>query len=192
MNGTVERGQSAWEAFMHGACLVLLDGLAGGKLATGNLLQRSREMLLSLLPEDGREQVDWQLFLRRGLISTTPYRDDIGTPAQGETFTLSKCPFSIAFGSSPIQPTGFALQVRMSESTSAGSLIPSSQAPTTSKNVMRMLRGMQLAKPILLEGSPGVGKVSFCCSNLRIPGGVSYRSIRLPCVWRWVKRRGIE
>ena len=31
-------------------------------------------------------------------------------------------------------------------------------APTTSRNVSRLLRGMQLPKPLLLEGSPGVGK----------------------------------
>lgn len=31
-------------------------------------------------------------------------------------------------------------------------------APTTGMNLRRVLRGMQISKPILLEGSPGVGK----------------------------------
>jgi len=31
-------------------------------------------------------------------------------------------------------------------------------APTTGLNLRRVLRGMQILKPILLEGSPGVGK----------------------------------
>jgi midasin len=31
-------------------------------------------------------------------------------------------------------------------------------APTTGLNLRRVLRGMQISKPILLEGSPGVGK----------------------------------
>lgn len=31
-------------------------------------------------------------------------------------------------------------------------------APTTSLNTFRVLRAMQLRKPVLLEGSPGVGK----------------------------------
>lgn len=31
-------------------------------------------------------------------------------------------------------------------------------APTTSANILRVLRAMQLSKPILLEGSPGTGK----------------------------------
>ena len=35
------------------------------------------------------------------------------------------------------------------------------QAPTTRLNAMRLLRALQLTKPILLEGSPGVGKTSL-------------------------------
>lgn len=35
------------------------------------------------------------------------------------------------------------------------------RAPTTCDNAMRVLRGCQLLKPILLEGSPGVGKTSL-------------------------------
>lgn len=35
------------------------------------------------------------------------------------------------------------------------------QAPTTQNNVSRVVRGCQLPKPILLEGSPGVGKTSL-------------------------------
>jgi midasin len=35
------------------------------------------------------------------------------------------------------------------------------QAPTTRLNAMRLLRALQLTKPVLLEGSPGVGKTSL-------------------------------
>jgi midasin len=35
------------------------------------------------------------------------------------------------------------------------------EAPTTAKNTMRVVRALQLSKPILLEGSPGVGKTSL-------------------------------
>ncbi|KAF8466620.1 hypothetical protein BDZ91DRAFT_848756 [Kalaharituber pfeilii] len=35
------------------------------------------------------------------------------------------------------------------------------QAPTTATNAMKVIRAMQLRKPILLEGSPGVGKTSL-------------------------------
>ena len=35
------------------------------------------------------------------------------------------------------------------------------KAPTTAKNCFRILRALQMRKPILLEGSPGVGKTSL-------------------------------
>lgn len=35
------------------------------------------------------------------------------------------------------------------------------EAPTTAANAMRVIRAMQVKKPILLEGSPGVGKTSL-------------------------------
>ena len=34
-------------------------------------------------------------------------------------------------------------------------------APTTFKNAIRVMRAIQLSRPILLEGSPGVGKTSL-------------------------------
>ena len=34
-------------------------------------------------------------------------------------------------------------------------------SPTTSQNAQRVLRALQLPRPILLEGSPGVGKTSL-------------------------------
>lgn len=34
-------------------------------------------------------------------------------------------------------------------------------APTTKRNAWRILRAMQLQKPVLIEGSPGVGKTSL-------------------------------
>ena len=35
------------------------------------------------------------------------------------------------------------------------------QAETTTSNIGKILRGLQIAKPILLEGSPGIGKTSL-------------------------------
>lgn len=35
------------------------------------------------------------------------------------------------------------------------------EAPGTKKNAFRVLRAMQLGRPLLLEGSPGVGKTSL-------------------------------
>ena len=43
-------------------------------------------------------------------------------------------------------------------------------APTTSRNALRVLRALQLRKPILLEGSPGVGKTSLVAAMAKAVG----------------------
>ncbi|KAL3283545.1 hypothetical protein HHI36_006684 [Cryptolaemus montrouzieri] len=48
-------------------------------------------------------------------------------------------------------------------------------APTTLFNSMRILRGMQLHKAILLEGSPGVGKTSLVTALAEFSGHKIYR-----------------
>ena len=53
-------------------------------------------------------------------------------------------PFKIPCGNHDISRGGFALS-----------------APSTKTNAARIMRAMQLSKPILLEGSPGVGKTSI-------------------------------
>ncbi|KAH9936525.1 uncharacterized protein B0H18DRAFT_1206806 [Fomitopsis serialis] len=44
------------------------------------------------------------------------------------------------------------------------------QAPTTRDNVMRVVRACQLSKPVLLEGSPGVGKTSLVTALANLCG----------------------
>lgn len=43
-------------------------------------------------------------------------------------------------------------------------------AKTTLKNALHLLRGLQLTRPILLEGSPGVGKTSLVMAVARLSG----------------------
>ena len=44
------------------------------------------------------------------------------------------------------------------------------QAPTTCLNAQRILRGLQLPRPLLLEGAPGVGKTSLVAAIARLAG----------------------
>ena len=44
------------------------------------------------------------------------------------------------------------------------------RAPTTGRNALRVLRALQLRKPILLEGSPGVGKTSLVAAMAKALG----------------------
>ncbi|KAL9108063.1 MAG: hypothetical protein Q9227_007169 [Pyrenula ochraceoflavens] len=44
------------------------------------------------------------------------------------------------------------------------------ETPTTSRNMMRLLRGLRLPKPILMEGSPGVGKTAIVTALAELVG----------------------
>ncbi|KAG0370064.1 AAA ATPase midasin [Gamsiella multidivaricata] len=140
MNALMEKGQlTAEEAFVHGGSLVLLDGLgsnasAGGASLTGNLLKEFRLKCLAALSKDNR-------VLQLG--EAAVFREGTGTvKSMGDEFGIT--PFFIKKGELEDQKIKFTLL-----------------APTTTDNAMRVLRALQLKKPILLEGSPGVGKTSL-------------------------------
>ncbi|XVE88663.1 hypothetical protein DITRI_Ditri19aG0087500 [Diplodiscus trichospermus] len=137
------------QAFLHGAFLVLLDGLSLGsglsKKDSGELQERCLSFLLEQL------QVDNTTSLYSKLSKMENYGwGDLETPTEIKTDSmlcdniLGIDPFYIEKGSEKSEAGGFEFL-----------------APTTRKNALRVLRAMQLSKPVLLEGSPGVGKTSL-------------------------------
>jgi midasin len=138
------QGLTWGEALLHGACMVLLDGLGiGDGSSDARALATRREcfdFLLAALPPDARaalavdaEHADLAPKGGGGAAADAP----------GDDGRFGAAPFWIARGAH-----------------GEGSSF-NTAAPTTGRNMRRVLRGMQLSKPILLEGSPGVGKTSL-------------------------------
>ncbi|MCO5604407.1 hypothetical protein L7F22_058572 [Adiantum nelumboides] len=134
-------------AFIHGAFLVLLDGISLGTGLSNELVSsfchQCLDFLLLQLPAN-------QQLTKEGFI------DD--TMMTGKLFRLSEFnvgihPFFISKG--PMKPKEITFEL---------------MAPTTSVNTFRILRAMQLPKPVLIEGSPGVGKTSLITALANISG----------------------
>jgi midasin len=126
---------NAASAFVHGACLVLIDALDGDETGGGSINMRDAALthLLTLLSPEQRAAVvhlDDSHFVPQLTMS-----GDLG---------WGMPPFML--GAGPGQRSTAAFTFR---------------APTTARNCFRVLRAMQLPKAILLEGSPGVGKTTL-------------------------------
>ncbi|KAI8073967.1 hypothetical protein BC940DRAFT_267177 [Gongronella butleri] len=123
--------------FVHGCFLVLLDALgthgASGTYLAGDALRDFREKCLLQLIKgmDPAQQKQMHALVHAHHVTLHDDKLCIG-------------PFAIARGHNAKADVKFTLQ-----------------APTTGQNAMRVVRAMQLKKPILLEGSPGVGKTSL-------------------------------
>ncbi|XP_074294838.1 midasin-like [Silene latifolia] len=137
-------------AFLHGAFLVLLDGLSLGTSISKSEATELREKCLAYLvkllkgQDSSVDESNLSLMENYGwaeITTTTP--SSVHDEMQCDNlFGIN--PFYIEKGCAPFDQKGFEFL-----------------APTTSRNVMRVLRAMQLRKPVLLEGSPGVGKTSL-------------------------------
>ena len=119
------------DALYHGACLMHLDGLG---LGSGLASDSSAALKLK------SEQYLSNLLGTETISNATGISEPIGiTNGKFGVF-----PYFINVGNLDIPKSKFNMA-----------------APTTSLNAFRVLRAMQLKKPILLEGSPGVGKTSL-------------------------------
>ncbi|XP_044268494.1 midasin [Tribolium madens] len=122
-----------YESYLHGLHLTFLDGLGSGITGTENLnsLKKFKRSC--------------ELYIKKQLSSSS--LPDISSAnllieESGNLFGIK--PFYIETGNETRENHSFSFN-----------------APTTTYNTLRLLRGMQLNKAILLEGSPGVGKTSL-------------------------------
>jgi len=60
--------------------------------------------------------------------------------------------------------------IRRQAATRAPNAVFNFEAPTTRANAMRVVRAMQLVKPVMLEGSPGVGKTALVTAIADVAG----------------------
>ncbi|KAJ1986122.1 AAA ATPase midasin [Dimargaris cristalligena] len=134
-------------AFIYGAQLSILDGLgshaAVGRFTSPAHLREFRQQCLAQLVELAHgASIDEAQSISRQFTSLNP--TDIHVTDQ--VFAVGS--FTVPRGPLPLpRSSPFAFQ-----------------APTTFANLTRVLCGLQIQKPLLLEGSPGVGKTSLVAS----------------------------
>lgn len=127
-------------AVVHGAAMVYIDTLGANPAA---LLAINPE---NILEERAKCLKQLGIYLKHDVASIydkpVDYTNSETTIQMGE-FSLSKAAHSIS-------DPGFAFD-----------------APTTKQNAMRIIRALQVQKPILIEGSPGVGKTTLVAALAR-------------------------
>ncbi|KAJ1768723.1 AAA ATPase midasin, partial [Coemansia sp. RSA 1843] len=150
---------------VHGACLVLLDGVG----AQGSIFGASTMRLPSSVKAECvarlRSMAGWSdsehgehdvgVVPARSLISSGEGQSALAARIERkDTEAVGVAPFFVECGPQGGSDGGaFALD-----------------APTTFDNLVKILRAMQVGKPLLLEGSPGVGKTTLVSTLARLAG----------------------
>ncbi|KAL2462441.1 ATPase [Forsythia ovata] len=145
-----EGSLQAEPAFLHGSFLVLLDGLSLGTNISKSDAAELRMKCLTFLLEKLKEYNHTLDFSNFSSLESYGWAN-LGSSTVPVSADGMQCddlfgihPFYIGRGAESIDAKGFEFL-----------------APTTRRNALRVLRAMQLSKPVLLEGSPGVGKTSL-------------------------------
>ncbi|XP_023209810.1 midasin-like [Centruroides sculpturatus] len=136
-------------AYIHGACLVILDSLGSGMTSDSNShqIKCAYDISVKFLEKQMKKFLNETEFLSFDLKKSAEVTLD------QEWFGIE--PFYIPMG----LKTDCSLEKKY---------ILSSES--TKLNAIRLLRAMYLPKPILLEGIPGVGKTSLVCALAKASG----------------------
>ncbi|GAB4814206.1 hypothetical protein N2152v2_001252 [Parachlorella kessleri] len=167
----------ALPAYAHGAHLVLLDGIGLGVGLSAEASQQLRDMchdfLLGQLPHDAR--VVAEAAAGRAQPPAPAVGASCGADGAGSAAHLLPMEVDAAQGEEPSQGSAtwgiapFFVQRRSGTGARGGARFDFG-APTTGRNALRVLRALQLRKPVLLEGSPGVGKTSLIAAMAKAVG----------------------
>jgi midasin len=135
--------EDSYSALLHGAAMVYVDTLGANPAA-----------LLAINPETIAEERFRCLQKLSTLVDhdmAAIYPIHISMTITSDTLTFGE--FSIERTKDATADAGFAFD-----------------APTTKSNAMRVIRALQVKKPILIEGSPGVGKTTLISALARVVG----------------------
>lgn len=140
-----------YESYVHGAEVVILEGVGIGSdiLEKTRMSLRSDSLQFLIGQFENETSADEIEHLKNQFLKE---KTSYSLKASTNENTFGFYPFFIDHGPTSIPK----------------SLHYSLNAPTTSKNVMKVLRALQLRKPLLLEGSPGVGKVCIFFFTLNV------------------------
>ncbi|XP_072761011.1 midasin [Anoplolepis gracilipes] len=136
------------EAYYHGACLTYIDSLGSG--CTGSeSISKLKDFAKAAL-RFVRSEVENTI--RSDLNNETSWTNEKNIMDTSDVFGIP--PFYIKKGSH----------------TSSENYVFTFTTPATKLNTLKLLRALQLSKPILLEGSPGVGKTSLVSALAKAAG----------------------
>ncbi|KAM3068057.1 AAA ATPase midasin [Clarireedia jacksonii] len=138
MNGCA--GSDLYYAAVHGASMVYIDTLGANPAA-----------LLALSPETIHEE-------------RAKCLEKLGTFLNYDASSIYFRPVDIKNQKSQLAIGEFSISKLTGASSDTGFAF---DAPTTKMNAMRVLRAFQVQKPILIEGSPGVGKTTLISALAR-------------------------
>lgn len=130
-------------ALLHGAAMVYIDALGANPAAK-----------LAIAENAVTRERDTCLAKLGELFNhnmAAIYHSDLGLHVKERSISIG--PFALKRAVTAVLDTGFSMQ-----------------APTTMANAMRIIRALQLDKPILLEGSPGVGKTTLVAALAQAVG----------------------